>query len=180
MPNERWMEETVPSRRTRVESGGAGGSAGGTSAIPLRVWFLGLLVALLALAVCGLWGVYLMRGQMTSDGPTPTPIIWTPTFAPSPTALPTATDEPTPTSSPDIAIGHYVRIAGTEGYGLSLRDGPGETYARMDVALEGEVFIVIEGPTVAAGAPWWKLRDPKNEQREWWAIGNFLQPADPP
>ncbi|RLC72381.1 MAG: hypothetical protein DRI81_16455, partial [Chloroflexi bacterium] len=89
-------------------------------------------------------------------------------------------DEPTPTTSPDIAIGRYVQVAGTGGYGLSLRDGPGESYTRVDVALEGEIFIIVDGPTMSAGAEWWKVRDSDNEQREWWAVGNFLEPMEHP
>ncbi|NIP94928.1 MAG: SH3 domain-containing protein, partial [Akkermansiaceae bacterium] len=88
--------------------------------------------------------------------------------------------EPTPTVSPEIAIGRYVRVTGTGGYGLSLRSGPGENYTRMDVALDGEVFVVVDGPTVTAGSGWWKIRDSENEEREWWAIGNFLEPVDHP
>jgi len=178
MHNDNWMEETTPSRR--VEPGADAGAGSGLAAIPLSVWALGLIVALLVLAVGGLWILYALRGQAAVSGPTPTPIILTPTAAPTATPAPTATDEPIPTVSPEIAIGRYVRVAGTGGYGLSLREGPGENYARMDVALEGEVFIVVNGPTVVASSEWWELRDPDNEERVWWAVGNFLEPVDHP
>jgi uncharacterized protein YraI len=71
-------------------------------------------------------------------------------------------------------------VAGTGDYGLSLREGPGANYARVDVAAEGEVFIVVEGPQTAGGSPWWRIRAPENEERFWWAIGNYLQPIDHP
>jgi hypothetical protein len=181
MHNDNWMEETAPSRSADLDYGaGGGGVQSGLAAIPFSVWGLGLVVGLLVLAVCGLWVVYILRGQAAVSGPTPTPIIWTPTPAPTPLPTPTATDEPTPTISPDIAIGRYVRVVGTEGYGLSLREGPGENYTRMDVALEGEVFIIVNGPTVTAGSEWWQIRDLENEERAWWAIGNFLEPVDHP
>jgi len=176
MSNGDWMDETVPSPRVEAENYVNSAPA----AIPTCAWVLGFVAVLLALLVCGLWGVYLLRGRLSTSGPTPTPIIWTPTPAPSPTPLPTETGEPTPTVSPDIAIGRYVRVTGTSGYGLSLRDGPGENYARMDVALEGEVFIVVDGPTVIAGSEWWKVRDLDEEEREWWAVGNFLEPVEHP
>ena len=172
MRSDGWMDETVPT--PRVETGGEG------AAVPTFTWILGGVALLLMLALCGLWSLYLLRGQMPTGGPTPTPIIWTPTTAPTPTPPPTATDEPTPTTSPDIAIGRYVQVAGTGGYGLSLRDGPGESYTRVDVALEGEIFIIVDGPTMSAGAEWWKVRDSDNEQREWWAVGNFLEPMEHP
>jgi hypothetical protein len=50
----------------------------------------------------------------------------------------------------------------------------------MDVASEGEVFIVVEGPTVAGDSPWWKIRDPEDEERVWWAVGNYLKPVEHP
>jgi hypothetical protein len=182
MSNGNWMDETVPSSRVEPGYGEAEGAARpSTAAIPARVWVLGFIVALLALAVCGLWALYLLRDRIAATGgPTPTPITWTPTPAASPTPSPTPTDEPTPTVSPDMAIGRYVRVAGTEGYGLSLRDGPGENYTRMDVALEGEVLILVAGPTVTAGSEWWKVRDLEDEEREWWAVGNFLEPVEHP
>jgi hypothetical protein len=50
----------------------------------------------------------------------------------------------------------------------------------MDVASEGEAFIVVEGPTTAGGSLWWKIRDPENEERVWWAVGNYLKPIEHP
>ena len=174
-----YIDDTVPSRRVepgRVRSDPA--------TVPVCVWLLGFIVLLLALTVSGLWTLYLLRGQFATGGPTPTPILWTPTPVPTPTAgpspSPTETVEPIPTTSPEIAIGRYVRVAGTEGHGLSLREGPGENYARVDVALEGEIFIVVDGPTVSGDSQWWKVRDPENEEREWWAVGNFLEPIEHP
>ena len=185
MRNDHWTEETIPSPRVRPDGGGGEDyDRQGAAPIPRYTWFLGFIVVLLALAACGLWALYLLRGQLALGGPTPTPIIWTPTAVPapaaSPTPPPTETAQPTPTISPEIAIGRYVRVAGTGGYGLSLRSGPGDNYTRMDVALEGEVFVVVDGPTVSAGSEWWKIRDLENEEREWWAVGNFLEPGDRP
>lgn len=185
MPNDRWRDETVPVRPVRPEGEDIAGVrrwnlAPGTA---LR-WILGLLGVLVALAICGLWSLYLLGRPLASDGPTPTPIIWTPTAAPtpssSPTVLPTETSEPTPTVSPDIAVGGYVRVAGTGGDGLNLREGPGKDYVRKDIALDGEVFLVVDGPAVASGSPWWKLRDVEDGAREWWAVGNFLEPIEQP
>ena len=181
MSNDRWRDETVPVRPVRPD-GEDIAAVRRWSLVPgsaLR-WILGLLVVLATLAICGLWALYLMRGQIASAGPTPPPIIWTPTTAPSPTPPPTKTAEPIPTTSPDVAIGRHVQVAGTGGYGLNLRSGPGEDYTRMDVALEGEVFVVTDGPTVSGGSQWWRLRDSENEEREWWAIANFLEPVDHP
>jgi hypothetical protein len=139
-------------------------------------------VVLLVLAVCGLWALYTLRGQWAIAGPTPTPIIWTPTPLPEVPASPTPppTEDAVPTVSPGIAIGRYVRVTGTEGSGLSLREGPGANYPRKDVALDGEVFIVVVGPEVAGGSEWWRIRDPDDDARFWWAAGNYLQPIEHP
>lgn len=154
----------------------------GLAVIPLYVWVLGFVVLLLLLLVASLWLVYALRGQWAESGPTATPILWTPTSAPvPPTATPTPapTEEPTPTVPAGIAIGARVRVTGTGGSGLSLRDGPGTEYQRMDVAVDGQIFEVVDGPTVAGDVTWWKVRDPDDENRSYWAAANFLEPEAP-
>jgi hypothetical protein len=183
MRGDNWTDETIPSRRVRPDDSEPGDDVqSDRMAMPARI--LGSVVVLLALTLCGLWSLYLLRGRMSSGGPTPTPVIWTPTPVPtsaaSPLPPPTEMVESAPSVSPDIAIGLYVRVAGTGGYGLNLRPGPGENYDRVDVALEGEVFVVVDGPAVSGGSEWWKIRDPENEEREWWAVGNFLEPVEHP
>jgi hypothetical protein len=190
MPDDNWMDETVPSGRVDRANGRATEGRSTVSQIPPRVWAFAFVAAILLFALFGLWALYLFRGRFSAPGPTPTAIIWTPTPSPTPaitdTPTPTGTaasetpNEATPTASADITIGGYVTVVGTAGYGLSLREGPGANYARMDVAAEEEVFIVVEGPQTAGGSPWWRIRDPDNEERTWWAIGNYLQPVEHP
>ena len=173
------MEPTAPSRRTPPP---ARQPPRGLAVIPLYVWGLGVVVVLLLTMVAALWALYVLRGQWAPSGPTPTPIIWTPTPPPVvPTATPTPPPvEPTPTAPAGIVIGGYVQVSGTEGLGLSLREGPGMEYQRMGVALEGEVFEVVDGPTQAGDVTWWKVRDPDDASRSWWAAANFLQPVPAP
>ncbi|MFO7743162.1 MAG: SH3 domain-containing protein [Anaerolineae bacterium] len=190
VPSDNWMEETVPSRRADYGREPRGGERSSVRQIPLRVWIFALLAGVLLFALLAFWGLYLFRGTLGADSPTPTAVIWTvtpsPTSAATPTPTPTETraaEEPsdtTPTPSTDIVIGGYVKVTGTGDYGLSLREGPGANYTRVDLATEGEVFIVVEGPQTAAGSPWWRIRDPENEERFWWAIGNYLEPVEHP
>lgn len=190
MPSDDWMEETVRSSRVDPERNAEKQDRPSLAEIPIRVWVFALIAGILLFALLSLWGLYLFRGSLGAASPTPTAIIWTatpsPTAAASPTPTPTeapATEEPgdaTPTPPADIAIGGYVEVSGTGDSGLSLREGPGANYARVDVASEGEVFTVVEGPETAAGSPWWRIRDPDNEERLWWAIGNYLQPVEHP
>jgi hypothetical protein len=181
MSDRNWMDDTVPSPRTAAGRGEGKGSPG-LAAIPARVWILGVLVGLVALAAFGVWGLVFFGGRLAGDEPTPTPIIWTATPAATltPGVVPTETDVPIPTTSPGIAIGRYVKVTGTRGAGLSLRAGPGVNYDRMDTALDGEVFIVVDGPRQAGGYDWWMVRDPDNEERQGWGAGNYLEPVDNP
>jgi hypothetical protein len=185
------MDETVPSPRAERKSKSAEKTGQPSlTQIPIRVWFFALVAGILLFALLSLWGLYLFQGSLGAAGPTPTAIIWTatPTTVPAASPTPTPTQTPageqpsgaTPTPSSDISIGGYVQVTGTGEYGLSLREGPGANYARMDVATEGDVFIVVEGPQTAGGSPWWRIRDPENEQRFWWAIGNYLEPIEHP
>ncbi len=150
------------------------------SPIPAFVWALAVVVLALAAIACGVSALYLWQLRTFPGGASPTPIIWTatpaPTLPPSPT--PTETPVPTPTASPEIAIGRYVQVSGTEGAGVSLRQEPDVNSARVGIGYEGEVFIVISGPRSFGGYTWWLIRDPADEARQGWAVANYLQPVD--
>lgn len=190
MPAQNWRDDTVPSQRADRGRSPDSKAEISLAQIPARVWAFALMAAILLAALLSLWGLYFFRGSSGGGGPTPTAIIWTATPSPTPAASPTptateapVTDDPsdaTPTVSTGIAIGGYVKVTGTGDYGLSLREGAGADYARADVAAEDEVFIVVEGPQTIAGSPWWRIRDPENEERFWWAIGNYLEPVEHP
>ena len=179
-------EDTIPS--PRIVSGHRGTRSDPESTrrpIPIFAWVVGFVAGALMLAVCSLWGLYLFRGGIPDrGGPSPTPVILTASPAPSSAATmtpaPSETAEPVPTLSPDIAIGRYVQVTGTEGSGLSLRAGPGENYTRVDVALDGQVFIIVEGPVHSGDSVWWQIRDLDDSDREWWAAGNYLEPVEHP
>ncbi len=183
------MDDTV--RSPRPSTAGSGGLGGGNwSEIPARVWIFAVIAAALLFALFGFWALYLFRGRLGAAGPTPTAIIWTPTASPPPTATPPpagiesgngdAGTGATPTPSEEIAVGTYVEVAGTGGYGLSLREGPGANYTRLSIAADGETFLVIDGPQMSAGSPWWEIRDPDDEAQTWWAVGNYLNPVARP
>jgi hypothetical protein len=150
--------------------------------IPIYVWVLALVVLLLAAVACGLWALYSLRLQQPVPGPSPTPVIWTATPAPSPTSspVPEETPVPTPTASSEIAIGRYVRVVGTEGVGVSLRQEPDVNSPRTAIGEEGSVLVVLDGPRQLGGYTWWLVRDPEDEERRGWAVANYLQPVDRP
>jgi hypothetical protein len=42
------------------------------------------------------------------------------------------------------------------------------------LGLEGEVFLVQEGPEEVDGYSWWYLVGPFDETRRGWAVANFM------
>ena len=103
--------------------------------------------------------------------------------------IPTYTSTPrptepasTPTSEPvsGIQVNGHVQISGTEGDGLRLRQDPSLTGEIAYLGLEGEVFLVTGGPQESDGYVWWQLVAPLNEDKNGWAVSNFLDPAQSP
>jgi hypothetical protein len=104
--------------------------------------------------------------------------------APSATPLApfaSATPSPTPTQSvPNsptngiLAFGAYVQITGTGGDGLRLRSDPGLSGTIRFLAIDGEVFQVLDGPQTADGYTWWFLQAPYDTNVEGWAVADFL------
>ncbi len=121
----------------------------------------------------------LLSQRTLPPGILPAAEIWTATPTPPPTSTPIPTPTPiipTPTPSADIAIGVRVHVSGTNNIGLNLRKEAGVNAERVDIAGEGESFLVVGGPTQADGLDWWLLRDETNPQREGWAAANYLVP----
>jgi hypothetical protein len=134
-----------------------------------------LIGGILLVILTGLW--LFSKPTAIPVGPRPTAVIWTatPTPTPTPTPLPTPTPSPTlPLSPTEIGVGVRVRVSGTGAAGLNMRATPSTGAERLDVATEGEIFLIAAGPTVADDFTWWFLRDEANPQREGWAVANYL------
>jgi hypothetical protein len=151
-------------------------------ALLANYWHWGCLIVLL-LALGALFaglGWLFTRRPPRPEGALPTAILWTATPAPTATATPTPTatpQPPTPTPAVGIGIGSRVQVSGTGGDGLSLRKGAGLNSPRVDIAGEGEMFIVAGGPITADGLTWWLLKDEANPEREGWGAANYLSPT---
>ena len=101
-------------------------------------------------------------------------VIPIPTF--TATALPTApVITPTIETQVGIQIGSYVKITGTEGDGLRMRDDPSLNGKIIYLGIEDEIFLVKDGPKDQDGYLWWYLEAPLNETKNGWAVANFLQ-----
>lgn len=106
-------------------------------------------------------------------------VIAAPSITPSPTQV---LETLTPTAPPSVgglSIGDYVQIAGTEGAGLRVREGPGTTGASRFVAMDSEVFRIKDGPKEADGFTWWYLEAPYDPSRSGWAASKYLSLVNP-
>jgi hypothetical protein len=167
------------------------------------VWVLvGALAGLLVIGLIGLGVVNILRKQAITPTPevipglAPTqPIVEattttsapdvTPTLPPvvtlEPTATPIPSATPVPTPPNELAKGVYAQVIGTEGAGVSLRAGPGTNNARLDVAPEESVVLILDGPRADENQEefvWWFVRGPNGA--EGWAAQDFLEPTLPP
>ena len=90
---------------------------------------------------------------------------------------------PTPTIDPGqtingISVQKYVKIEGTGGVGLRIRNNPGTNSDTEFIANESEVFIVIGGPQNADDLVWWQLVTPYDDSRQGWAAADYLTPIE--
>jgi len=67
----------------------------------------------------------------------------------------------------------YMRVRGTKGERLQLREGPGFAFVTVYLLPEDALVKVIGGPVEADGYRWWQLT---YEGLEGWSAGAWLQP----
>ncbi len=181
--NEHWGDQTSPIpvvSEQAVEEMGVAERDGSAVVLSIGVWAMAGLALILLLALIGLWALYFFHRRIADPVPGAAPIVWTPT--PSATPIFTLTPTPTvlPTVAPALEVGQYVQVIQTGGYGLNLRAGAGTEHEIERVAPDGEIFLAVGGPVAADGFEWWRVQDPVDSARAWWAVGDFLQPVARP
>ncbi len=152
---------------------------------------LGLIVTIVAIGVAyQLATAFLDRPPLEVAPLEPTFIVLTapPSPVPTetvppqlPTLVPTFTPIPTPDNAiapEEITIGFYAVVANTDGTGVRMRGGPSVNNISLLVVPEGEVGLVLDGPTENDGFLWWQLQ--LEDGTEGWAAGDFLEPAAAP
>ncbi len=77
-----------------------------------------------------------------------------------------------------IAAGGFVKVQGTDTYGLRLRFGPGPDYATIRIVEEGEIFRVLGGPESAPPDIFWRVQDAQGNIG--WAAAAYLVPTAAP
>ena len=155
----------------------------------IPIWALVFISALFVMTCVSLWGFILITRptvpQSTSAAEfiiiTPLPTQGTPSAA----TLQPALEAPTATVPPNINpgfinLGIYVQVAHTDGDPLKLRQSPSLSAEVNYLALPSEVLKVENGPTIADGFTWWFLVDPVDNNRNGWAVENYLEATTAP
>ena len=180
--------QTPPDPR-REDSAPRSGDRGGS---PWGWLLMGFVVT--AVSIFGaLWFVseMLTREPLTvSEAPQPTIIRLTapptaeatPTVEnPTPTAIPTFTPSPTPdlkVAPPELTIGFFGQVSGTDGAGLSVRDGASTVNELLLVAPDGTNFLILDGPVANSDFQWWQFQ--LEDGTAGWAVDLFMIPTAEP
>ena len=107
----------------------------------------------------------------------PAPTSTPPTIVPTLIATPTP-EVPVLLPTGVMGVGEYVKVTGTEGLGLRLRDGAGTASNVKFLSFDEEIFGIVGGPIVSDGYTWWQLEAPYDATRAGWAAENFLELID--
>jgi hypothetical protein len=103
------------------------------------------------------------------------------TFTPGPATTAVATPgEGTSLPSGPLGKGSYVKVSGTAGNGLRLRDQPGLKGKVLLLGTETEVFKVEDGPVDADNYTWWYLVSPFDPNRAGWGVADYLVAVESP
>ncbi len=109
-------------------------------------------------------------------------VIPAPSLTPGPTATAVSTPGEGTAAAPSgpIAKGSYVKVSGTAGNGLRLRDQPGLNGKVLMLGSEAEVFKVEDGPVEVDGYTWWYLVGPFDPTRKGWGVADYLFVVESP
>lgn len=111
----------------------------------------------------------------------PSPMPTATQILPTPTVLATATAVATPDYNlvpEELTIEFYAEVANTDNVGVTVRGGPSTNNARVTVAPEGAVVLVLDGPEEANDFLWWHIQ--MEDGTDGWAVSNYLIPAARP
>lgn len=167
---------------------------------PVAWVLIGALSGLIIIGLVGLGVVNIVRKQAITPTPSAIPGLAptqpiaesttqqqaaTPTIPPvvtlEPTATPIPTDTPTPAAPTALEPGVYGKVINTEGADLSVRAGPGTNNARIGIAPESSLVLILDGPRADENLQefvWWFVR--VEDGTEGWVVQDFLEPSLPP
>jgi len=103
------------------------------------------------------------------------------TIIPAPTLTPTSPvvyEEPNLevryVSPEGFSIGAYVTIEKTQGAGLKIRPNPGTGGETSFIAMDGDLFVIIDGPDERNGYSWWKLQGFEDKSLVGWGASDYF------
>ncbi len=158
------------------------------SDLAVPIWSLAFVSALFLMTCLSLWAYLLITRptvpRATSSAEfiviTPLPTQALAASPPQPSPEPPTATVPPNVNPGFINLGSYVQVVRTEGDPLKLRQSPSLNAEVNYLALPNEVLKVENGPTIADGFTWWFLVDPVDNQRNGWAVENYLQATTQP
>ena len=106
-------------------------------------------------------------------GKTNTPVL--PTLTPTVSMVSTVSIRPSPLPG-TIGIDGFVQVFGTDGTSLNIRLSPGLDGNIVFQALDGELFVIQDGPINSDGYTWWQIKSSVDANRIGWAVDNYLAP----
>lgn len=113
--------------------------------------------------------------RSTARTPTATATLRS-TATPRSTRTPAASITPAPGG---LKVGGFAVVSGTNGQRLRLRAEAGLNSREQTRVFEGVRLALLEGPIVADGFAWWRVRDLESSA-EGWAVQKYLVPASAP
>lgn len=137
-----------------------------------------------------LLSISLLRSRVVeSDNPYPTTILQVlkvtnvssplADYESEPVIIPTL-NLPNANTIDGITIGSIVQVIGTGGEGLRLRSTPGLESKIDFLAIEGEIYRVVDGPKLVSGYTWYYLTATFDEKVKGWAVADFLELSQNP
>ncbi len=107
----------------------------------------------------------------------------------TPTNIPSSSEEARPDLTPtesqgtisgaDFIVGDFVKVFGTGGQGLSIRNEPGLSSVVVSYGLDDEIFEIKGGPVDVDGFIWWYLVNPYDKDKQGWGVGTYLREITP-
>ena len=150
----------------------------------LNVWtVLGAL--LVSILICVTFAAAVTGSQTSSETHTISTAVMT--IIPPPTLTPVAYTQVVTTPEANggadgeggISLQDFVEVYDTGAAGLRIRSGPGISHAIKFIALDAELYQVNDGPVKADGYIWWYLVAPYDDQRNGWAVSEYLKLTSP-
>ncbi|MBN1264396.1 MAG: hypothetical protein JXA25_02805 [Anaerolineales bacterium] len=143
--------------------------------LPAAGFLSGLFLTLLFLVL--LPKIFSLKGTTSSAGYTATviPYVFTKPQQTETQETPTTAGSQLDLNIVKYTAGDSVIVSHTEGQGLRLREYPSLGSQMLFLAQEGDLYIVVGGPSDADGYRWWYLENQQDTAQRGWGVEEFLE-----